>query len=114
MRLLFVYNADSGRLNTLLDIAHKAISPKTYQCSLCALTHDVFSERQTWKAFREASDHQLDFLHRDEFEAKHPPQESYPVILQVDDANENSPLFTSAQLDAFKSLDELIAALQEI
>jgi hypothetical protein len=48
-QLIFVYNADSGGLNTLFDIAHKVVSPETYSCSLCMLTHGVLSERTAWK-----------------------------------------------------------------
>ena len=50
-RLLFVYNADSGLFNTLTDIAHKMLSPKTYTCNLCAITHGLFSEKEEWKEF---------------------------------------------------------------
>ena len=34
MKLIFVYNANSGKLSAALDIAHKIISPSTYQCRL--------------------------------------------------------------------------------
>ncbi len=39
--LLFVYNADSGLVAGLFDSAHKLLSPSTYQCQLCTLTHGV-------------------------------------------------------------------------
>ena len=44
MKLIFVYNAGSGKLNALFDMAHKIVSPTTYECSLCALTHDAFQD----------------------------------------------------------------------
>jgi len=37
-RLLFVYNADTGRFNRLADAAHKVLSPQAYQCVLCKVT----------------------------------------------------------------------------
>ena len=43
-KLLFVYNVNSGKLNILFGIVHKIISPSTYTCELCSLTHGVFSE----------------------------------------------------------------------
>ena len=46
MKLIFVYNAKSGKLNALFDIAHKIVKPETYQCSLCAITHDALSEKK--------------------------------------------------------------------
>jgi hypothetical protein len=64
--LVFVYNAESGLLNTLTDMAHKAFSPRTYRCNLCALTHTTFGMRKSWKRFLETLDHPLEFLHRDE------------------------------------------------
>ena len=67
MTLIFVYNADSGLANTLLDIGHKIISPSTYSCRLCALTHSTFSMRAEWKEFVNGLGVPVEFLHRDEF-----------------------------------------------
>ncbi len=69
--LVFVYNADSGLFNTLTDIAHKAFSPQTYQCNLCALTHSTFGMRKGWKRFLETLDRPFEFLHADELKARH-------------------------------------------
>ena len=68
MKLIFVYNATSGKLNALFDIAHKVINPETYECSLCALTHGAFSEKKVWSKFKENTDIEMTFLHKDEFE----------------------------------------------
>lgn len=82
-KLIFVYNANSGTLNTLFDVGHKLISPSTYKCSLCALTFGTFSENKAWKNFREQSDIKMEFYHSDEFENKFPNQKfDYPVILK--------------------------------
>jgi hypothetical protein len=64
--LVFVYNADSGFVNTLLDIGHKVVSPSTYECRLCSLTHSVFSMREEWRRFVQALGVPVEFLHRDE------------------------------------------------
>ncbi len=53
-KLIFVYNANSGALNSLMDSVHKIISPKTYDCKLCDLTYDVFKENELWSRFRES------------------------------------------------------------
>lgn len=50
-QLVFVYNADSGLFNTVTDIAHKIISPSTYSCQLCTLTHSYFSVKKDWTDF---------------------------------------------------------------
>lgn len=65
--LIFVYNADSGLLNTLFDIGHKLVSPATYSCRLCSLTHSTFRMRQEWREFVEHLAAPVEFLHRDEF-----------------------------------------------
>ena len=64
--LVFVYNADSGLVSPLLDIGHKIVSPQTYSCNLCALTHSTFSMRDEWKQFVAHLGYQVEFLHRDE------------------------------------------------
>ncbi len=69
--LIFVYNADSGLVNTLLDIGHKIVSPKTYSCNLCAITHSTFSMRDEWKQFVAGLSVPIEFLHRDELEKKY-------------------------------------------
>ncbi|MGH1365894.1 MAG: hypothetical protein ACRBF0_20210 [Calditrichia bacterium] len=66
-QLVFVYNADSGLFNTMADIAHKLISPQTYSCNLCALTHTAFGMKDDWRDFLETLNAELEFLHRDEF-----------------------------------------------
>ena len=69
--LVFVYNADSGLVNTLLDIGHKIVSPQTYSCNLCALTHSTFSMRDEWKQFVAQLDCSVEFLHRNELKNKY-------------------------------------------
>ena len=69
--LIFVYNADSGFVNTLLDIGHKIVSPLTYSCNLCAITHSTFRMRDEWKQFVAGLGMPVEFLHRDELEKQY-------------------------------------------
>ena len=110
MKLIFVYNADSGLMNTLMDIGHKAISPQTYECNLCGLTFGLVSEHKQWKKFREASNTEMEFLHRDEFEQKYNQKFEYPVILKED--NEISVMIDKAELNEIKTLDQLISQVE--
>src|SRR5215204_3727784 len=71
-KLIFVYNAKSGIFNLLTDIAHKALSPQTYACNLCAITHSNFGMKKEWKEYLESLDTELEFLHADEFKQKYP------------------------------------------
>lgn len=82
MSLLFIYNADSGKLRGLFDIGHKIVSPESYSCNLCNLTHGTFTERKEWKRFKESTSLDLVFLHRDEFEAQFGQTFSYPIVLK--------------------------------
>lgn len=77
-RLVFTYNADGGLFSTATDIAHKILSPDTYSCNLCALTHGYFSVKRNWVDFLDTLPLECDFLHRDEFMEKYPDQ---PVAL---------------------------------
>lgn len=88
-KLIFVYNADSGLGNMLLDGVHKIMSPSTYACSLCTLTFGAFSERSEWKKFREESAIEMDFLHKDEFTkqyaSKFGHKFTFPIVLAETD-----------------------------
>lgn len=105
--LIFVYNAESGLFNTLSDVAHKILSPETYACNLCALTHTAFGMRREWKDFLDGLDARLEFLHadelRDRYGAKGLP---LPAILRRRGASleEFAP---AAAINSCRTLDEL-------
>ncbi|WP_299275855.1 GTPase [uncultured Psychroserpens sp.] len=112
MTLLFVYNANSGKLNTLLDAGHKLLSPKTYQCNLCALTFNTFSENSIWTSFRKNSKIAMVFYHKDEFEAKFPKSTiPYPAILKLED-NALTMLFDNDHLENILSVEDLITQIK--
>ena len=69
--LVFVYNADSGIFSAAADIAHKVLSPKTYRCNLCALTHSMFGMRKSWQEFLNTLEIPLEFLHADELQNRY-------------------------------------------
>ena len=78
-RLLFVYNADGGRLAGLKDIFHKILSPATYSCSLCAITYGATAMQPKWRAFIKALPVPVEFLHRDEFIRDHSQWAAHPL-----------------------------------
>ena len=69
-KILFVYNADQGKLGSAIDSLHKFISPSTYQCALCALTHGAFGMKKDWQVFLAELNAEFEFVHRDEIEAR--------------------------------------------
>ncbi len=112
MKLLFVYNAKSGKINTLFDVGHKLINPSTYACKLCELTHGVFKEKEIWKRFREESLIDMEFYHSDEFESKYPELNfTYPIILKEEN-KVLTPLVDRDQLNNTQDVEELIQSIK--
>ncbi|MCA1805371.1 MAG: hypothetical protein LC646_08580 [Xanthomonadaceae bacterium] len=111
--LVFVYNADSGLFNTVADIAHKILSPDTYACQLCALTHDHFAVRKEWREFLQGLDADYEFLHRDELASRYGIQDvELPAIFQRQ-ADGLEIWIDAASLRACASLDALKALLTQ-
>jgi hypothetical protein len=115
-KLIFVYNADSGKKNALMDSFHKIISPQTYNCSLCEITHGIFTENKTWKKFRKSVDIRMEFLHRDEFlkqfASKFGAKFILPVIL-VENNGELELLVATEEINQLKTIDGLIALIND-
>lgn len=114
MEIIFVYNANSGLINTILDMGHKIISPDTYQCDLCNLTYGIVTERKEWKNFRKSSKDALEFLHKDEFEEKYREKREYPVILSKKNNKELEQLLGPDDLKQMKTAAQLIDCLKKI
>ncbi len=85
-KLIFVYNAEDGFINVIVDSLHKLISPKTYPCKLCAITYNNFSMHEEWKKFLRALPVQKEFLHKSEFIKSYPSfaHLKLPVVLIQD------------------------------
>lgn len=112
MKLIFVYNADSGLFSSIFDLGHKIINPETYQCNLCSLTYGNFTENKKWKNFRNNSDVEMQFMHRDEFEKEYRIKIEYPVVLTFID--ELKIGISKNEINKYKSLDELIAGIEKL
>jgi len=114
--ILFVYNADSGIWDKSLDFAHKIISPSTYSCSLCALTHGSFSENKRWKEFRETIPHQFVFKYKDAFlnekTGMRYQEFEFPIILEQKE-NRLDVLMYTEELNVIDSTEKLINILQK-
>lgn len=79
-KLIFVYNANSGAWAGYMDIMHKLLSPQTYECNLCAITHDTFSINKDWAEFKEIIPIEMSFLHKDEWEEQYQRKDELPAI----------------------------------
>ncbi len=110
MELVFVYNAESGKLSALLDLGHKMVSPGSYKCNLCSLTHGNFTEQKEWKRFKESTSLNLVFLHKDEFEREYGKRFSYPIVLKRDKGLE--VFISTEELNEIASPTQLIKLVQ--
>ncbi len=116
-KLIFVYNANSGLVNSWIDIAHKIIKPSTYECHLCELTHGSFSEKHMWTSFKKECNIPLAFYHKDEFLKKYKskwlPTYDFPIILGVDQ-QELIPLVSAQELEKITSVEVLIEKIKSL
>ena len=110
--LVFVYNADSGLFNTLTDLAHKLLSPATYRCNLCAITHSATGMRKEWRAFLNSLPFPMEFLHRDELAAE---TGGMPVRLPAILVKQNGQFeewIGAEEIDGCTSMEELQALIR--
>ncbi len=107
IRLLFVYNADSGIINSLKDLLHKNFSPSTYQCNLCALTFNNTGMRGDWADFVDELGYPIEFLHRDELEERHGVTDVYLPALLRKDPSGVSVVIAAEEINELWTLDEL-------
>lgn len=114
-KLLFIYNANSGKVNTYLDALHKVISPNSYKCDLCNITHGIYAERPSWKKFRKESNLDLQFLHLDEFQkqyaSKFGNKFTFPIILS-ENATGLEVFISSEELKHLKKPEALIEIIK--
>lgn len=110
MELIFIYNAGSGFFDSVTDFAHKLISPSTYQCNLCALTHGNFGIKTKWKEYLDSLAISQSFYHKDEWEKQADSKKfEYPVVLLKNEKKELKPIITSDEMNGISDLDQLIS-----
>ncbi len=112
-QILFVYNANSSILEMSVDYLHKLLSPSTYQCSLCLLTHGNFGMKGAWKQFIQQLPLPVLFLYKDDFVKQYPPLAAtlFPAVF-VNDNNRLSIVLTASEISKLGSLQALAATLQ--
>ena len=115
-KLLFVYNANSGKFNALFDSVHKIVSPKTYECPLCNITYGMATENKLWKKFRKESDIEMEFLHKNEFlktyASKFGHKFTFPIVL-IPTQGELEVCISTDEINKLKTAEELIKFLQK-
>jgi hypothetical protein len=107
-KLLFVYNADTGLFNVITDYAHKIISPKTYPCTLCALTYGNRGMNNKWKDFIGNLKVPINFLHRDEFVKQYASGGTQLPAAFLQQGETTTTLITHDEINKCTTVDELI------
>ncbi|SNC62117.1 hypothetical protein SAMN06265337_0607 [Hymenobacter gelipurpurascens] len=108
--LLFVYNADAGLVNGLLDTLHKTFSPATYACSLCAVTYGATAMRPQWREFINELPARAIFRHRNELLEEFPQlaNQPLPAVFRRARGLEWEPFLTATELKAARELPQLM------
>jgi hypothetical protein len=109
-RLIFIYNADGGVAQGILDTIHKTLSPATYPCSLCAITYGSFAMDRRWRAWLKALPVPSVFYHKDDSPYR---DIALPVVL-VERGEQVETLVSATRLNALKSVDALIAEIERL
>ncbi len=111
LKLLFIYNTNSGSRNAILDSLHKVFSPQTYDCKLCDITFGLVLENKTWKRFRKESRHEMVFLHKDEFakryKSKFGHKFTFPIVL-TEGENGLEVLISAQEINELKTVQALM------
>lgn len=111
-KLVFVYNADGGLLNGIMDSAHKLFAPSTYQCALCAVTHGLIGMRSEWKDYMRSLSYETRFYHRDGFRKEWPQMEAeMPAVFFEAEAEKIELLISKQELEMVRSVGQLSALL---
>lgn len=110
--LLIVYNADEGLFAALGDAVHKAVSPQTYPCSLCAVSYGAVRMRPEWRAYLRTLPYATRFHHRPDFRRAYPALAEMPLpAILLDGGGSQRVLLDAAALNATRSIDALVEAL---
>jgi len=110
---IFVYNANSGIINAVLDSLHKTFSPKTYNCNLCAITYTSFSMKKKWKEFISKLNVPVLFLHRDELENEYGIADLQLPVLLTTRGTHYDVLLSAERINEIKDVEDLIELVKQ-
>ena len=108
--LVFIYNAKSGIINSLIDFTHKVISPDTYECNLCAITYGTFAKKDIWEDYIESLPISSIFTYKDKILDKKLDNVILPAVFQKKN-DRFIQLISSVELNKLNNLQGLIVLL---
>lgn len=113
MKLVFVYNADSGLVNALKDGIVSIVAPSKMPCRLCGLTFTSVSMRSKWKTFIDDLGVPVEFLHRNEFHERYGMHDAEFPAAYIDRSGELEPFISVGEMNSNKTLDALIEMVKQ-
>ncbi len=115
MKLIFAYNATDNFWVKKIDVAHKIISPATYSCNLCKLTHGAFFEKELWANFKNTAVIDMEFLYKEAFFKRFPDFENtkLPVVLIESSSAPSFEFITANEFEGIASLPQLIQIIKQ-
>lgn len=112
MKLVFVYNAEAGLLNGVLDSLHKIMSPSTYGCDLCAITYGLTAMNGDWRAWLERLDMPTQFFHRTDFRHAWPDVDVCLPAILLEQGQRLTTLVSTEEFADIGDVDRLIALIE--
>jgi hypothetical protein len=112
-RLVIVYNAKAGMSAGIKDSLHKLLSPDTYPCSLCALTHGALRIDPVWKDFLARVPFDIRVYHRPDFRARYPDVTLDLPLVAREEGQALTVLIDRSELASISDVGTLIACVRE-
>lgn len=112
MTLVFVYNAEAGVLNGIMDSARKLFSPSTYACHLCAITHGLTRMKPEWRTWLQRSGLDVRFYHRSDFRRDWPAADIQLPAILMQEGDRLSPIISATELAQIRDVGQLVALLE--
>ena len=112
MELIFIYNADSGAINKLIDFTHKIISPSTYNCQLCSITHGNFGMRKEWQQFLNELDMKISFSYKNNLAWLKADSIETPCIYIKNNVNHSNQIVSANEINLCNNVEELKILIQ--
>ena len=112
LELIFIYNAESGVVNELIDFAHKIVSPDTYDCNLYAISYGAFFMEKKWLTYIETLPFKSTFTYKDKFFKNEYSDTKFPSVFMR--SNEKlDEIISATEINEIKNLDQLIDLLNQ-
>jgi hypothetical protein len=115
VELIIVYNAESGFFNSVSSSVHKFVSPETYSCQLCRVSHGLVGMLGPWKTYLERLPVPVRSYHRSQFQTTFPDYADtrLPSILLRKRNGDFTPMLEADVIERAGNLMTLINLLND-